>query len=332
MHPYPLALEPILKEKVWGGRRLETIGKSLPENASVGESWELADLQSTSPDGGGGDSARTIIANGPMRGLSVHDAIIAMGPNLLGNTKLTESGCFPLLVKYLDAKESLSVQVHPSPDYAAAHAEAHLKTESWYIVAAEPGSKLYKGVKPGVGRDEFAERIANGTVEDVLIAIDAVAGELHHLPSGVCHALGAGVLVAEVQTPSDTTFRVFDWGRTDRTLHIEQALQCIDFDGALAQDAVTSDGTERCRLLETEFYVLTEARYFGNTQTNVRVGTGARVIMVLSGEGRIESESGAFEPVALSTGRTILIPDAMEPARGFFTRDTVVLEARIPSE
>jgi len=332
MHPYPLALEPILKEKVWGGRRLETLGKALPAGASVGESWELADLQSTSPDGGGGESARTSITNGPMRGLSVHEAITAMGANLLGNTKLTSEGNFPLLVKYLDAKENLSVQVHPSPEYAAAHPEAHLKTESWYIVAADPGSRLYKGIKDGVGRDEFAARIKDGTVQDVLNAIDAVPGDLHHLPSGVCHALGAGVLVAEVQTPSDTTFRVFDWGRTDRTLHIEPALECIDFCGALAHDATRWDGSERCRLLETEFYVLTEARYLGNTRTNVRVGTGARVIMVLSGEGRIESESGAFQPVPLSAGRTILLPDAMDTAHGIFTRDTVVLEARIPSE
>lgn len=331
MHAYPLALAPILKEKVWGGRRLERLGKDLPEAALIGESWELADLGATSPEGGGGDSARTRIDNGPMRGLTLHDAILSLGPNLMGNTHLTTSGDFPLLVKYLDAKENLSVQVHPSPEYASAHPDAHLKTESWYIVDADPGAMLYIGVKPGITREEFANRIQAGTVEDALIAVPAVPGQLHHLPSGVCHALGGGVLVAEVQTPSDTTFRVFDWGRTDRTIHVDQALQCIDFEGKLTTPPIASDGSERCRLLTTDFYVLNEVRHLGNTQSNVRTGDGARVVMILKGEGRIVSEHQHFDPVPFHPGRTLLLPDAMEPANAVFTRDTVALEARLPS-
>lgn len=331
MHPYPLILTPILKEKVWGGRRLAELGKELPEGVNVGESWELADLSSTSPDGGGGEAARTVIANGEMRGLTLHDAVVSMGPNLLGNTPLTEAGDFPLLVKYLDAKENLSVQVHPSEAYAREHAESHLKTESWYVIDATPGSVIFKGVKAGVTQQEFAERIEQGTAQDVLIAHEARPGELHHLPSGTCHALGAGVMVAEVQTPSDTTFRVYDWGRTHRTLHVAQALECIDFEGRLATEPVRSDGSTRCRLLETDHYVLTESRYEGNSEDNVRAGEGARVVMVLSGEGRIVSEDGAFEDVLFSRGVTMLIPDGLGPARAEFTRDTVALEARVPS-
>ena len=334
MQPYPLVLTPILKEKVWGGRRLETLGKDLPEAVNVGESWELADLSATSPDGGGGGDARTVIDNGAMRGLTLHEAITAMGPNLLGNTRLTGSGDFPLLVKFLDARENLSVQVHPSPEYARDNPgppEAHLKTESWYVLDAEPGSVIYRGVAPGTSRDEFARCIREGTVEDVLIAHEAVPGEVHHLPSGTCHALGAGVMVAEVQTPSDTTFRVYDWGRTHRTLHIEQALECIDFEGRLDLPPVRSDGSERCRLLETDHYILTESRHRGDSEENVRTGDGARIVMILSGEGRLVSGDGAYDPAPFRTGTSILLPDALPGSRAIFTRDTVALEARVPS-
>jgi len=272
-----------------------------------------------------------MIANGPMRGLTVQNAITAMGVNLLGNAPLTPDGAFPLLIKYLDARENLSVQVHPSPAYAAAHPDAHLKTESWYVIDAEPGAKIYKGIKAGITRGEFASRIKACTVEDAMIALDAKPGELHHLPSGTCHALGAGVLVAEVQTPSDTTFRVFDWGREGRMLHVEQAMECIDFDGALATETITSDGSERCRLLETEFYVLSEERHLGNTESDIRVGTGARVVMILRGEGHIESKEQAFEPIPFKGGTTFLLPDALSPSHAVFTRDTVTLEARVPS-
>ena len=151
---------------------------------------------------------------------------------LFRSSKLTPAGGFPLLVKYLDAREHLSVQVHPSPDYAKSHEGAHLKTESWLILDADEGAMLYKGLKPGTSGADLQRAIESGTVPDLLIAEPAVVGQCHTLPSGTVHALGAGVLVAEVQTPSDTTFRVYDWakeyGRDGRELHIDQALECAD--------------------------------------------------------------------------------------------------------
>ena len=135
--------------------------------------------------------------------------------------------------------DNLSVQVHPDDAYVRRHPEARLKSEAWHILDAQPGSVIYAGLKPGVDRDSFAQAIEDGTVVDKLVAIPAVPGECHYLPSGTCHALGAGVLVAEVQTPSDTTFRVWDWGRTSRELHIEQALECIDFSGVSVLQTTT---------------------------------------------------------------------------------------------
>lgn len=335
MIAYPLVFEPILKEKIWGGRRLEKIGKRLPPGAMVGESWELADL-STSPDGGGGGAARSRISSGEMRGLTIDQAILALGQNLMGSLRASAEGGFPLLLKYLDAKENLSVQVHPSPSYAAAHPEAKLKTESWYIVGAEPGAVIYKGLKQGITRKAFAKHLAEGaTVVGDMIAIPVAPGDFHHLPSGTCHALGAGVMVAEVQTPSDTTFRVYDWGRKERALHVAQALECIHFGPPPRIGAIRSDGSRRFKLVETDFYSIFELSLAGNSDGVLENAPpfpdgGPMVWMCLTGEGRIESRKGAFPAADFRAGATMLFPAALEEAEFTITRDARVLEIRFP--
>lgn len=319
---YPLLFQPIYKDKVWGGRALEKIGKSLPPALNIGESWELADLDSTSVSGGGGGAAHSLITNGPLAGKPLRHAMSLWGASLMGSARPTAHGAFPLLVKFLDARENLSVQVHPSPAYAAAHPDAHLKTESWYILAAEPGAVIYKGVKPGVSRDTFAAHIASNTVADDMIAIPAVPGEIHNLPSGTCHALGAGVLVAEIQTPSDTTFRVFDWGRTGRELHVQQALQCIDF-GAAPAGARLAPGQKRGRLVTTDFYTIEEARPSPAERVPLRVTAGPSILMLLRGHGTIEAPG--LEPVRVAAGNTALIPAALTSSAAFVAASDATL-------
>lgn len=336
MKPYPLFLEPILKEKVWGGRLLERLDKNLPPNANIGESWELADLPSTSADGAGGEAARSVVAHGEMRGLTLSEAITAMGVNLMGSLRMSKQGGFPLLLKYLDARENLSVQVHPSPAYAAANPGSHLKTESWYVVDAEPGAKIYKGLRAGLTRDSFAQRVKTGQVVEDLIAFPARPGDFHHLPSGTLHALGAGVLVAEVQTPSDTTFRVFDWGRTGRALHIDQALACIDFAGRPAPP-LNSGGAARAELVRTPFYSVVEINQRADVVFPIEnfpspPTGGPMVWMVMRGAGLISSSSGHFRDAPFQRGDTILFPAAMDGAKCTFTRDTTLLEIRFPTE
>lgn len=336
MKPYPLVTEPIFKEKVWGGRRLEALGKHLPPAVLIGESWELADLSSTSADGGGGGEARSMIAAGEMRGLSIHDAITALGHNLMGSLGLSREGGFPLLVKFLDARENLSVQVHPSAAYALAHAGAHLKTESWFVVAAEPGALIYKGIRQGVTREAFAAALRSGQdVTDMLLSVPALAGDFHHLPSGTCHALGAGVLVAEVQTPSDTTYRVFDWGRTGRALHIDEAMECIQFGPPPRLAAVRSDAAPRTMLVQTEAYALSRVKHLGGEEfelVNMPAPPIGRpmVWVCLSGEGRIESAAGEYRPVEFRAGTTVLFPAALGPSRVRIARDADLLEVRFP--
>jgi mannose-6-phosphate isomerase len=305
--PYPLTFEPILFEKIWGGRRLERLGKKLPPDKSIGESWELADLAATAASGAGGAAARSVITSGLLAGKTLHDAFLMWQRDLMGGGASADHAAFPLLIKFLDANENLSVQVHPSPAYAAAHDDAHLKTECWYILDAAPNGVIYKGIKPGVTRDSFAKHIKDGSVVNDLVAVPAIVGECHNLPSGTCHALGAGVLVAEVQTPSDTTFRVFDWGRTGRELHIEEALECIDFAPA-PPAAKLPKGKLSAQLVGTDFFRVYESFLpAGGVIPLGESADGPRVLIILSGSVNIR----AAELVAAPPGTTVLIPASL---------------------
>lgn len=298
--PYPLLFEPILLEKVWGGRKLARYGKALPPGTHIGESWELADLDATSPTGAGGGAVKSVIARGPLRGGTLREALAAWGDDLLGGARTGPGGAFPLLIKLLDARENLSVQVHPSAEYAAGHPGAHLKTECWYVLEADPGGMIHAGLRSGVNREDLRAHAADGRIAGDLVGTPAEPGACHRLPSGTCHALGAGVVVAEVQTPSDTTFRLFDWGREGRALHLKEALACVDAGPAPAPTRV-QPGESRGRLEENEFFSIDEVRGATGLQ-------GCTVVMVVAGHGRLSQGSAA--PVNLAPGTTVLVPHA----------------------
>lgn len=321
--PYPLVLTPALLEKVWGGRRLELLGKSLPSpTGKYGESWELADMASTSASGAGGGAFRSVIANGALQGKTLHDALLLWGERLLPGAGTSGRADVPLLIKFLDASENLSVQVHPSPAYAERNRGASLKTECWYILRAEPGAVIYKGIKPAVSRAAFERMVRSNdpAIVNALIAIPAVAGECHNLPSGTVHALGAGVLVAEVQTPSDTTFRCYDWGRTGRELHVDQTMACASFPGEAGHDELLRGQTvqaikpgELCaRLVTTEFFTVDELRPGDSDELTVaRSCTGCGgffALVVLAGSATLTARDNAFAPVHLRTGDTGVVP------------------------
>lgn len=327
--PYPLLFTPILKEKVWGGRRLQHLGKRLPEGALIGESWEIADLAATSPTGGGGDAARSIICNGPLRGWTLAEAIRLWGEELLGDAALIGGG-FPLLVKYLDARENLSVQAHPSPAYAQKHPGATIKHEAWCVIDAEPGSLIYRGMKPGITQRDLVDRLAQNTIAEALVAHPAKAGDIYVLPSGIVHALGAGVLVAEVQTPSDTTFRLDDWGRRGRALHIKEALSCIfDKSGEYAT-ATESVPPVSNRFAATDGFVMRRITLpaagrralddMDDPHGKIALlgkNTTPILVMTLTGSGRIEWPNSAGEELPLRTGDTTLIPAHLPSPRLF---------------
>lgn len=220
---YPLTFTPIFKERVWGSRNLDRLyHKPLPPRVPIGESWEISDRT--------GDES--VIANGPLAGKDLHWLMQHHAAELLGPVKAGGKR-FPLLVKILDAEDKLSLQVHP-PAHKAAKLGGEPKTEMWYIADAKPGAEIYVGLKHGATRAEFERRINDGTVAETFHRIPVKKGDVMFLPSGRVHALGAGLIIFEVQQNSDTTYRVFDWHRVGldgkpRELHVEQSLASIDF-------------------------------------------------------------------------------------------------------
>lgn len=316
--PYPLQFEPILKQKVWGGHRLAQLGRTIPPAQLIGESWEIADLASTSPGGGGGDAARSVIANGPLAGKTLHDAIHRWGSDLLGATAPASDGGFPLLVKFLDARENLSIQVHPSPEFARAHPDAHLKTEAWVVVDGEPGSTIYAGLRAGVTYKDLESALrvdSAGGVVNLLERFEAIPGACHLLPSGTIHALGAGVLVLEIQTPSDTTFRVYDWveeyARSRRELHIDEALACAVIGPAPGPTSLSHSAICE-RLCKTPHFDIWS--YNLSTGGDMALDWApARAVGIACLFGKLQIQPAADEPLTLAPGGIALIPASISP-------------------
>ena len=225
----PLAFEPIFIERMWGGRRLESeFHKKLPPQKRVGESWEIVDRP----------EAQSVVASGQLRGKTLHDLWTQHRQEIFG--EVPSSPHFPLLIKILDAQEKLSLQVHP-PENVASRLGGEPKSEFWYVAAADPEAELFLGFCEPITCNRFEERLRNGTVIDHVHRIAVRAGDAVFLPAGRVHAIGAGNLLIEIQQNSDTTYRAFDWNRTDpatgtkRDLHVEQAIQCIDFEDVQPQ-------------------------------------------------------------------------------------------------
>jgi len=219
----PLVFEPIFQERIWGGRRLETaFGKKLPAEKRIGESWEIVDRP----------EAQSIVARGPVKGKTLHHLWTQHRDEIFEG--LSDAPRFPLLLKLIDAQEKLSQQVHP-PEKIAAKLGSEPKTEFWYVAAAEPGAELFLGFGESTTRDQFEKVLREGSAAEHIHKIRVKAGDAVFLPAGRFHGIGAGNLLVEIQQNSDTTYRVFDWNRVDpatgkpRQLHIEQALQSIDF-------------------------------------------------------------------------------------------------------
>jgi mannose-6-phosphate isomerase len=242
---YPLTFEPRFKERVWGGRSLERLyAKHLPASVPIGESWEIADRP--------GDES--VIRNGPLAGRTLRWLMQEHQSDVLGDASPALDGRFPLLCKILDARQRLSLQVHP-PEHAAHLGEP--KTEMWYVAAADPGAELFVGLRSGVTRAGFEGAVANGTVADCFHRIAVHTGDAMFLPSGRAHAIGAGLVIFEIQQNSDTTFRVDDWNRVGldgkpRELHVTESLASIDFgdfEPRLIDAPATRQGTFSVRTL-----------------------------------------------------------------------------------
>lgn len=224
---YPLTFTPVFRDYIWGGRNLETkLGRKLPPGV-VAESWDIS----------GHPSSPTQVDNGPLAGQTLPEVLALLKTDLVGarSEEMLARGKFPLLIKLLDANKALSVQVHPDDEYANLYENGELgKTEMWYILHAEPKAHLIYGLTPNVSPASFRAAIESGTLEDCLHKLPVKAGDAVFIPAGSVHAIMAGIVLAEIQQNSDTTYRVYDWNRVGadgkpRPLHVDKALEVINF-------------------------------------------------------------------------------------------------------
>lgn len=310
----PVVFRPLYMDRVWGGRRLASLyGRALPDATTpFGESWEVVDRE----------KEQSVVAGGPLAGTSLHELWRDRRSEVFGRAgEAHRSERFPLLLKILDARDTLSIQVHP-PAAVAATLGGEPKSEMWFIAHAEPGACLYVGVKAGVGRAEFERALADGTVAGAVNRLPVATGDSIFIPSGRLHAIGAGLVIFEIQQNSDTTYRVFDWNRAGldgkpRPLHVAESLACIDFTDTAP--ALNPAGAT----------VLAECPHFRVARHRLAAGEShrcTRFCLIVVAGGRL-----AWDGLVWGPGDFLLVPEAARESGALRAQSgSIVLEVTLP--
>jgi mannose-6-phosphate isomerase len=304
----PIKLRPTLHETIWGGTNLAQVaGKPVAPDAHIGESWET--------------EVNNIAVNEPYAGTTLGSLAEALGPALIGTRAQAMLGPrFPLLAKFIDAQDDLSVQVHPDDRYAREREHGKLgKTEAWYVLASQPGARLVYGWRRATSAAEVRDAIAQQTLEDILYTFEARPGDVIFVPAGTVHAIGAGITLYELQEYSDVTYRLYDYGRrqadgTQRQLHIEQALDVLKYGAATAQTVVpvadpeSVAEAERRVLVGCDYFVLEEVTLRGTIEA-MTTPASCEIISMLAGACEVRTPDG--HGCALALGNTVVLPAAL---------------------
>ena len=320
----PLIFTPIVKQIRWGGRKLATeLNKPIGDGSDFAESWEITDQP----------SGQSVVAEGKFKGATLAELIRDHAADLLGRHRdLTQ---FPLLIKFLDANDWLSLQVHPNDQQAVTYnPDERGKTEAWIILDAQPDSQLCAGLKEGVTKDDFKHHLYAGTIEETLNLIPAKVGDCIFVPAQTVHALGPGILLAEVQQQSNLTFRLYDWGRMGsdglpRQIHVEESLACTDFDrgpvGPVVPVELSYGDHHFEELVRCDYFVI--RRHKAVDEFSLKLDDRFRILMILDGTASLVTESGTIE---LSKGTTVLLPACIQQASLRPLASTTVLEILSP--
>jgi len=321
---YPLKFVPILKEKIWGGTKLKSIlNKNLKSN-KTGESWEVSSVK--------GDIS--IIANGYLKGKNLQDILSEYKEELVGKRVYsTYKNEFPLLVKFIDAQDDLSIQVHPGDKIAKERHNSFGKTEMWYVIDSDKGSELISGFNQTINKETYQSKLKSGKVTDIVNSEEVKSGDVFSIPVGRVHAIKSGILLAEIQQTSDITYRIYDWNRVDdkgnkRELHTEYALDALDYK---KYDNYKTDYTiiknERILLdknlyFETNLFELTENKKL--TYYNI---DSFVIYMIMEGEVNIKFDKGSINA---KKGESVLIPAIITELELELIKETKLLEVYIP--
>ncbi|MGI0105776.1 type I phosphomannose isomerase catalytic subunit [Salinimicrobium sp. WS361] len=299
---YPIKFEPILKEKIWGGNKLRTILNKDSNREDLGESWEISGVK--------GDIS--VVQNGALKGQTLNALLEEYKEGLLGKKNFKKFGAeFPLLIKFIDAKTELSVQLHPHDDIAKKRHNSFGKTEMWYIMQADEGAEINVGFKKSISKEEYLEHLNSGKITELLNFEKVEKGDSFFINTGKVHAIGAGVLLAEIQQTSDITYRIYDWDRVDaegnsRELHTDLALDAIDFEKkddfkrTYKREENHSTNIASCEYFTTNFLPVKGEIVKDYAQLDSFV-----IYMCVSGDAEI-SVSGNSEKIV--QGQTLLIP------------------------
>jgi mannose-6-phosphate isomerase len=300
---YPLQFEPIFKPKIWGGDKIRTVlGKDFGSATNCGESWEISGVK--------GDF--THVKAGPFAGKSLHELFEEYGPALVGNRVHRDSPHeFPLLIKFLDAREDLSIQVHPNDEQALRMHGCKGKTEMWYVLDADEGASLIAGFKRDTNREEYLKALAEGELMSLLNREEVEAGDVFFLPSGRIHTIGAGLLIAEIQQTSDITYRIYDFDRTDdqgnkRELHNDKAVEVLDFHNRAPYKTTYIDDVNKVvQLVQAQYFETNKITFDMKLERNFNA-LDSFVVYICTG-GACTLEAGGNE-VFLALGDTVLVP------------------------
>ncbi len=303
MKLYPMIFRPILKERIWGGTKLKTILDKDITSEITGESWELSTVENDI----------SIVENGHFAGTPLNSVIENFPEQILGTQVHEEFGNqFPLLFKFIDAREDLSIQVHPNDELAQKRHNSFGKTEMWYIMQADPGSKLIVGFGEKSSAGEYVDHLNSGTLPEILDQVPVETGDCFFLATGTIHAIGAGILLAEIQQTSDITYRVYDWDRTDsegksRQLHVDEALDAMNYDVVKAKKQYSRNVNEANLMVDCPYF-RTEFVPLDGKMRMTRDGRSFIVYMCVEGSFTIETGG---ENHAFKKGETILVPAAI---------------------
>ncbi len=304
MKLHPLKFKPQLVSRIWGGQRLYSLKNITPSADAVGESWEVSSIK----------NQESVVDQGVFKGISLKELYDSRGVDLVGNRIFNAYPTeFPLLVKLIDACDDLSIQVHPNDALAQKlHHEPMGKTEMWYVMDAKENTRIIAGLSKPTNWDELMQAISHNQVEDMLTIYKAKSGDTFFLPAGCVHAIGKGSLIAEIQQSSDLTYRLYDYDRKDtlgqkRKLHLEEAMQAIDFNN-LKPCLVSASDTRECStpLVSVPQFSCHKVQVSNNYSCPIQAKDSFIIYMCTSGSGHIEDEHGERYP--LNYGETIFLP------------------------
>lgn len=303
---YPLKFETILKPVIWGGDEITRFKNIKPVRNGIGESWEISQVK----------DHVSVVANGPLKGKSLTEIIHTYGPELLGRHIAERFGDkFPLLVKFIDAHDNLSIQVHPNDELALKRHHSFGKTEMWYVISAREGAGLYSGFSQEITPDEYVERVKNDTFMEVLQFHPAKSGDVFFLPAGRVHAIGKGIFIAEIQQTSDITYRIYDYNRRDaqgnsRELHTDLAKDAIDYTVyADYKTHYTPEINRVVKLVESEYFTTSLIEADQPVKRSVAEKDSFVIYLCMEGDGEIRDSDGGI--ISVKTGDTILVPAAL---------------------